>query len=325
MDYNQLLEILPGVVRSNGKPRISSNNISFTCPVCNKPGHAFINIKTYAWDCKKCNESGNLYGLLKHLGLLHLLEGTPVVYDKLKPLEKENISIEEKDLQIADKSLPPGFKRLGHKDNSIYSNYLRKRKFQGVDFNILQPGYTELISRYEDYVIIPIERDFSVKGFVARYIGNDETKKRYQNSVHTEFSKLLGLYDQITIDTRFLILVEGIFDAISVITELELHELHADMWCCCTFGKRLSHAQIELIKKTKVKFLYLLYDARDAVDDIKRAGSAARREGFAVFGCFSNSEHDPGEMSSREILECLKLAEPIERFQISKIQARKLR
>lgn len=40
-----------------------------TCPLCDDSGwHFYMNKETGQWDCKKCQESGNLFQLKKHLG-----------------------------------------------------------------------------------------------------------------------------------------------------------------------------------------------------------------------------------------------------------------
>ena len=82
---------------------------------------------------------------------------------------------------------------------------------------------------------------------------------RYRNSEGTDFSKLLGGFDEITENTREVIIVEGIFDQTNISNLLET-ETDDYLKVVCSFGNKVSDEQIELLRTTKVKRTILLYD-----------------------------------------------------------------
>lgn len=300
-----------------------SGQIISDCPFCNKKGHFYINKITFLFDCKKCNETGNLYKLLQHLGQLHLLEGNVIHYDEQikllgKPIEEVSL-----DLDIPDFKLPVGFKKLEWNLKNPYAEYLKSRKYTKGDFEFYQPGTTSLVERYDGYVIIPVTRDYQIKGFIARYVGEDENKSRYENSKRTKFSKILDGYDQLSNNTHSVIIVEGHFDKVSVNYELEL-ETTEEWKCVSTFGKKISVHQLVLLKKTNVQDLYFLYDFKDAINDIKKFGLKAGKQ-FNVYGCYLNIDKDPGDMDRNEILQALNSAQLINAYIYSVVQGNKLK
>ena len=308
---------LPNPVRKSG------NHLICTCWSCQKQDHYYYNINTGLSDCKKCQVATNIFGFLKGWGQIHLLEGNVIQYDEqIKKLERP-IESESLDLTIPDFKLPTGFIKLDWGSKNIYTEYLKSRKYTRSDFEFYSPGITSLIDRYEDYVIIPITRDYQVKGFVGRYIGKDETKLRYENSRRTKFTKLLDGYDQINNKTHSVIIVEGHFDKISVNYELELEE--TEEWKTIgTFGKKISAYQLALLKQTNVQDLYFLYDFKDAVVDIKKFGVEANRQ-FRVFGCYVDTTKDPGDMNRIEILQALNSAKPISQYIYTTVQTGRLK
>jgi hypothetical protein len=295
----------------------SGNHLICTCWSCSKENHYYFNLVNGFSDCKKCGTTANLYQFLQGWGQLSLLEGNTIHYDEA--IKKLGTTTEEEpiDQPLPDFRLPIGFKKLSWNTKNIYTEYLKSRKYTEADYQFYQPGMSNLIERYEDYVLIPITLDYSTKGILARYIGKDETKLRYQNSKRTKFGHLLDGYDQISSNIDTLIITEGHFDKISVTTELELNK--SEEWkAVSTFGKKISSQQITLLQKTNVKTLYLMYDS-DAVIDIKKYGSKLNQY-FNVLGCFSTVAKDPGNMNKGEILDTLNSAQPISSYIYGRVQ-----
>lgn len=319
MTKELLKSILGGPVGISG-----GSQFYFTCPVCNKQKHAYINFKTFLWDCKKCGTTGNLYSLLKFTNNLDLLEGERIdVQAPIKKLLSEGNESKHKLLELKKIRLPVGFKKLHYTSDNIFASYLKKRKFTNFDFQLYEPGFTELIERYRNYVIISIFQNFSVRGFIGRYVGTDENKRRYENSKNTDFSKLLGGFDEIDGNTSTVILVEGIFDKISVTNELCLFD-NEKMKCLCTWGKKVSDYQIQLLKNRNIKNICLFWDSRDAVKEIKNYGIKLSKY-FAVTACLSESVLDPAEMDAKQLLAILQAAEPIENYAHNYVQINALR
>lgn len=304
------------------------NQIISDCPWCSKEKHFYVNKGVnhkgilHGYDCKKCGVSGSVYTLLAKLNSLHLLQGHQIDHDKLNKFDFEDVvdTNDFEDYIIENKKLP-----IGSKDIDIEMDeyqYLLTRKFNEIDFELYQPKYTKIKRVFKDYVIIPIIQDYEIKGYVGRYIGNDEDKPRYRNSKDTEFSKLLGGFDEINKNTNTLILVEGYFDKISTTTELGLHYID-ELKCCCTWGKKISEYQIWLIlNKTNVKNIILMYDARDAVNDMKKIGFELDKY-FHTQIADTGFDKDPGMLSQKEFEIILQNLKKPDEFFYNKIQKKK--
>jgi len=322
------IDILLGLLIN---PKIGTKNqIICDCVFCGREKHMYIN-KGYSvkgiehgYDCKKCGKSGNIVTLLQFLGKLELLEGRDVDIKKPLPtLKKLNQTVEEEiDIEVKTIKLPIGFKKLKFSDDNKYSEYLRQRKFTELDFEIYQPGYTWK-SKLKDYVIIPITREYEVKGYVARYIGDDENKPRYLNS-QDSFSKLLMGYDEIAENTKTVILVEGSFDKVGVTTELDLHN-QEEIKCLASFGKKISDCQLYLLQIAGIENIFLCFDGRDAIKDIKNIGFKIKNQFKNILCCDTGFKFDPASSDKNMLLNILNEAKPVHQFQLDKLSKLKLK
>jgi len=290
-------------------------------PNCQKDKHFYFNFNNLFSDCKKCGASYNIFSFLKEIGRPDLIQGRQV---NIKKIELPTLATpEEKNWENPeDHKMPIGFKKcsLG-KEKNIFTKYLINRKFTEIDFNLYNPGYTNKILKYSDYVIVPIENDFSVKGFVGRYIGGKEGKLRYLNS-KSDFAKLIFGYDEIKDRTKTLIITEGIFDKISVTSSLDLH-FQEEIKCVCTFGKKISEFQKYMLKKTNIENIIMMYDSRDAVNDMKKIGFKLKND-FDVYVAYTGI-NDPGDSTKEQIVEIVNNIEIIDKFYRNKVQIPKLK
>lgn len=302
---------LQDLLEGGGKLNSQRTNYICNCPFCSKDKHFYINVNTLSWDCKKCGESGNIYKLLKHLNKTYLLGGKTIeLTESLKSIRtilEEEIDKEVKLLELPKRKLPAGWKQYKE------SAYLKGRNLTKEDFKRYNLGYTTLLSKYKDYVIIPVYDEGEVRGFVARY-GNKkvpENKLRYNNSVGTDFGKLLFGFDEIVKNkTVTVILVEGIFDKIKVDKVLRLWD-DDEVKCNCTFGKKISEYQITKLKSKGVYNVVLLYDF-DALKDIKKYGFVLENY-FSTTITYTSGKKDIDECSDEEALSVFdKLQRPKE-------------
>lgn len=299
------------------------NHIIANCPFCSKEGHFFFNINKaleknpegkykYCWDCKKCTEKGNIVKLLRKLDKLFLLEGEYVGDGDFieNPLKKLGTASEEELGLIAKEiRIPIGFKRM-------YSDpYLESRGFTEHEFNKYEIGYTNTSAKYEDYIIILFREMAKVRGFIARSrLPKEEIKAinksfkqkglkqrylRYRNSSESEFSKMLGGFEEIMITTSWVVLVEGYFDKVAVDRALALDKIQ-DMKCCFTFGKDVSKEQITKLKKRGIRGVILVQDP-DAVDYSKALGLKLQKHFDEVMIGFTGNK-DLGDSTDVEIL-----------------------
>ena len=313
VDANQIKSLL-----SNAKFG-SSNQIVSDCPFCSKKSHFYINKTTFLWICHKCQETGNLFKLLSILGQLHLLEGAPVDIELIKPLTSSEAN---KLIVAAPRRLPVGFRKCAWDDGTAQTAYLKTRKYTPEDFLLYGPGYTTLVERLENYVVIPVYNNWQVKGYIARNILDDD-RLRWSNQKGVPFAALLDGIDECSTNTESIILVEGHFDKVSVTNELELRTSES-FKSIASYGKKLTMQQIHLLEGTNAKNLYFLYDPEDAVHAIKVFGNRLKHR-FNVLGCYANTAKDPGKMTAKELLTILERAEPIENYTRNYVQIRPLR
>lgn len=242
------------------------------CPFCGKERHFYISKETQLFDCKKCGESGSVYKLLKHLDKTYLLGDATVeerkIIKSIREMREEEKEVDEVDVSpLPVRKMPVGWKV------TVASTYLRNRGITDDDCKRYNIGYTALMKKYREYVLIPIYDGGEIRAFLGRYGAKKipEGKLRYNNSRGSDFSALLFGYDEIVLnETKTVILVEGIFDKIACDKHLELWDSN-DIKCVCTFGKKISDIQIKKLMLKGVDNIVLLYDF-DALKDIKKYG-----------------------------------------------------
>src|SRR5579872_4699776 len=272
----QIRSILRGPVKKSGTHLICN------CWNCGKEGKYYYNLKNGLSDCKKCSLGFNLFQFLQGWDALWLIEGNQININNDVALIKPLIDAEVAAIKtLPDSRLPAGFKRLQYGEQNLYAKYLRDRKYTETDFQIYGPGYTNLLNKYDGYVIIPMYDGWHVKGFLARNVCSDE-EARYKNQKGVEFGHLLDGIDECTNATTTAILVEGHFDKIGITNELGLHHQDA-IKVLQSFGKKLSDVQIEKILHTNINTLFVWYDMSDAIDQIKQFGNLLKRK-IEVFG-----------------------------------------
>lgn len=216
-------------------------------------------------------------------------------------------------LEAKDKRVPLGFRR-------IYSHpYLESRGLTYLDFCNNVIGITNLESKYKDFVIFLIDPTTDLKlckGFVARNT-NKFSDKRYRNSSNADFDRLLYGFSNIDNTTNTLILVEGIFDKISV--DHFLQENNDDtIKCCATFGKKITELQLQKLISTNVSNIILIYD-QDAIEQLKTYGLRLRQY-FKVYVNNTN-EKDLGDSSYTDIVDIMNNLVPPDKYYMNKLSS----
>jgi DNA primase len=295
----------------------ASNHYIATCPCCNKPEHFYVNIKTGAWDCKKCQEAGNIYKLLFILGKdIEIVKKTVDFFTKLIPVTDDLQDEEPVDLTTQIKPLPIGFKRLTDHP------YLKDRHVLPEDYNRFRIGVTKLKQIYKDYILFSIDEGGQSRGFVGRtthtkeyVVANDV--KRYRNSKATKFGNLLFGYDLITPNTTTVIVVEGLFDVIRINNFLNVYQ-NEDLRCVASFGKKISKTQIlKLLAKGNVQKVILIYDV-DAVNQTKKYAMQLEQFFEVQIGFFANGK-DASASTDQEVFEVLSSLQKSTAFFYSKL------
>ena len=300
----------------NVEKETRSNQYISTCPFCGKPSHFYINKKNQQWDCKKCGESGGIFKLLRHLDKLYLL-GAPSVkkVDEIKSIrqiqeDEAGQNIEE--IQpLPEVKMPAGFKVFDY-----VSPYLQQRQITMEDIKHWEFGQTRIVSRFIDYLLIPIRDGGKIRGYIGRYASRHvpDGKLRYSNSLNTDFSCLLFGYDDIIEgETETVIITEGLFDAIAVTKKLNLFDDNT-IRAVCTFGKKISETQIKKLLAKKIRKVILLYDY-DALKDIRHYASLLN-EYFSVRVAIALGKKDIDECTLSEVIDVFSNLRSVNHFNL---------
>ena len=140
--------------------------------------------------------------------------------------------------------------------------------------------------------------------------GTEKLVLRYENS-RDGFSHVIGGYDNITDETDTVIIVEGMFDYISVDTKLHLYE-SPDIKCVFTFGNNMGLSQIRLLRdKPGIRNVILMYDP-DKPEMIKTVSMTLQRYFNVQIAELEDKKKDPGDATQEELLWALdNMTEPI--------------
>lgn len=281
-----------------------TNQYICDCPFCGKESHFYIDKTSQLWDCKKCGESGNIYKLLRFVDKLYLLQGATIEERETIQSVRQSLAVVDEDENEAESvTLPSVSMPVGWRIFKGGNSYLNGRGLSNAEIVRYEMGETRMFKKYQNYILVPIRDGGEVRGFIGRYAAKHvpEDKLRYNNSVGTEFGSLLFGYDEIIAgETNTVILVEGIFDKISVDRFLGLWD-GPEVKCVATFGKKISGVQINKLIAKQIRRVILLYDF-DAVKDIKRYGLELEKF-FITDITFTAKSKDIDECTPEEAVE----------------------
>lgn len=308
------------------------NLIVPTCPYCGKQGGKFgifvgaetEKKKLFMSHCFSCGHTTkDINQLLDDIGRPDLKVEETASFSPLEVPEFFGVEEDEIDDELEEVEMPEGYKRC-------YKNrYLKSRGFEFDDYDYFPVGTTrELNFKFDDYVIFPIIDNSKVVGYVSRHIWskadideyNNRAKRngkyqirRYNNSLDNDFIKLLYNYDTIIEDeTDTVIIVEGIFDVISLTRKLDLYENNR-VSVVATFGKKISDTQIYKLQSKGVRTVIIGYDS-DAMEAINKAANQLN-EYFDVYIAKIDSDgKDWDEMPYEDIYQTFSynLCTPVE-------------
>ena len=308
------------------------NLIVPTCPYCGKQGGKFgifvgaetEKKKLFMSHCFSCGHTTkDINQLLDDIGRPDLKIEETASFSPLEVPECFGVEEDEIDDELEEVEMPEGYKRC-------YKNrYLKSRGFEFEDYDYFPVGTTRGLNfKFDDYVIFPIIDNSKVVGYVSRHIWNkadiDEYNnrakrngkyqiRRYNNSLENDFIKLLYNYDTIIEDeTDTVIIVEGIFDVISLTRKLDLYENNR-VSVVATFGKKISDTQIYKLQSKGVRTVVIGYDS-DAMEAINKAANQLN-EYFDVYIAKIDSDgKDWDEMPYQDIYQTFSynLCTPVE-------------
>lgn len=308
------------------------NLIVPTCPYCGKQGGKFgifvgtetEKKKLFMSHCFSCGHTTkDINQLLDDIGRPDLKVEETASFNPLEVPEFFGVEEDEIDDELEEVEMPEGYKRC-------YKNrYLKSRGFEFEDYDYFPVGTTRGLNfKFDDYVIFPIIDNSKVVGYVSRHIWskadideyNNRAKRngkyqirRYNNSLENDFIKLLYNYDTVIEDeTDTVIIVEGVFDVISLTRKLDLYENNR-VSVVATFGKKISDTQIYKLQSKGVRTIVIGYDS-DAMEAINKAANQLN-EYFDVYIAKIDSDgKDWDEMPYQDIYQTFSynLCTPVE-------------
>jgi len=299
---------------------MGSDRLSCPNPACGKKGKFGVNLgrSPGAVHCFYCDYSSSLYKFLKKMDRLDLWSGeiSAPITEKLQAIGEKK----EENKKVSSCILPMFFQEIDH------DNYLNERGFLPEHYNLFRPGISPV---KKDYIIFQLFEGEVLKGWLARSKREKEWHKvnlenakqgleklvlRYENSTN-DFNELIGGYNDITSNTEWLIVVEGLFDKVGVDTKLQLHKLGEQTRCIFTFGDKFSDEQLGKLKQnfSNIKGVVILYDF-NTIGESKRSALRAMNY-FTTWVAEIRSDNDPGSVNREELERVfLDMKDPISYF-----------
>ena len=300
----ELIQLIDKVLKSRGQSLKKSNEYMWWSPFTqhHKP-KLQVNIQTGKWHCWVSNQGGhNLFQLLKRVGAgrqdyqtLSKLLGETTFYnnDKNTP---GNVDIK----------LPDEFKSLSEPHISIIKDhailFLKKRGITEEDILRYNLGYcTE--GPYQNRIIVP---SYDEHGKLNYFVGRDfyASTLKYKNPPIPKDVIGFDLYVNWSLP---IILVEGVFDAMSVKNN-----------SIPLFGKTILPKLYGKIVEKKVKDIFIILDS-DAFDDAIQMTEKFINEGISV-NFVKLDGQDPNDLGYKKMITKIDNSLPMDFKQIMEMK-----
>jgi len=264
----EVIQLLDKVLKSRGQSLKKSNEYMWWSPFTqhHKP-KLQVNIQTGKWHCWVSNQGGhNLYQLFKKVG---------AGYNDFKELNKllGDVSYYKKDNDTTtdDVRLPQEYKSLSDPfDTSLIKEhairFLRKRGITKEDITRYNLGYCQS-GKYNNRIIIP---SYDSKGQLNYFVGRDFYSSNFKYMNPPNVAKDVIGFDLYVNWSLPIILVEGVFDAMSVKSN-----------SIPLFGKTILPKLYNKIVENKVKDIFIILDS-DAFNDAIQMTEKFVNEGINV-------------------------------------------
>jgi DNA primase len=299
----EIVSLLDKVLKSRGQSLKKSNEYMWWSPFTqhHKP-KLQVNIQTGKWHCWVSNQGGhNLFQLFKKVGAnrqefreLAKLLGETTFYNTKDEPGKQDIK------------LPDEFKSLSEPHTSITKDhamlFLKKRGITEHDIIRYNLGYcTE--GQYHNRIIIP---SYDENGRLNYFVGRDfySSTLKYKNPPIPKDVIGFDLYVNWSLP---IILVEGVFDAMSVKSN-----------SIPLFGKSILPRLYQKIVEKKVKDIFIVLDS-DAFDDAIQITEKFVNEGINV-NFVKLDGKDPSDLGYKSMISELDNSLPMDFKQIMEMK-----
>ena len=301
----EVIQLLDKVLKSRGQSLKKSNEYMWWSPFTqhHKP-KLQVNIQTGKWHCWVSNQGGhNLYQLFKKAG---------AGYNDFKELNKllGDVSFYKKDDDTTtdDVRLPQEYKSLSDPfDKSIIKEhairFLRKRGITKEDITRYNLGYCQS-GKYNNRIIIP---SYDSKGQLNYFVGRDFYSSNFKYMNPPNVAKDVIGFDLYINWSLPIILVEGVFDAMSVKSN-----------SIPLFGKTILPKLYKKIVEKKVKDIFIILDS-DAFDDAIRMTEKFVNEGINV-NFVKLDGQDPNDLGYKKMITKINNSLPMDFKQIMEMK-----
>jgi len=242
----------------------NAQSIVTTCPICNRAKKLYLFLDTGYGKCMRCNTDFSPALLVvyitgctwqeafKVLGKVNKLKGSQ--RNQLPDLLSYKSNIKQKPQEeIKEFKMPYDFFKLvdNHTKFPEAIEYLKKRNIRAEEIIKFDLRYSPSMKR----IIIPVYTHGKCVGWQGRDITGESELPYLSPSGFKRGSALMGL-DKLNPKLDYIILSEGPFDFL---------KLSCYSNVVCSMGKQITKQQLQLIKNTKFKKIYLALDP-DAFD-----------------------------------------------------------
>jgi len=301
----EVIQLLDKVLKSRGQSLKKSNEYMWWSPFTqhHKP-KLQVNIQTGKWHCWVSNQGGhNLYQLFKKAG---------AGYNDFKELNKllGDVSFYKKDDDTTtdDVRLPQEYKSLSDPfDTSLIKEhairFLRKRGITKEDITRYNLGYCQS-GKYNNRIIIP---SYDSKGQLNYFVGRDFYSSNFKYMNPPNVAKDVIGFDLYINWSLPIILVEGVFDAMSVKSN-----------SIPLFGKTILPKLYKKIVEKKVKDIFIILDS-DAFDDAIRMTEKFVNEGINV-NFVKLDGQDPNDLGYKKMITKINNSLPMDFKQIMEMK-----
>jgi len=300
----ELIQLLDKVLKSRGQSLKKNNEYMWWSPfISHHKPKLQVNIQTGKWHCWVSNQGGhNLFQLFKRVGAARQ------DYQSLSKLLGETIytNTTKDNSGTQDITLPNEYKSLSEPHTSIIRDhallFLKKRGISSEDIKRYNLGYcTE--GEYQNRIIIP---SYDEHGKLNYFVGRDfyASTLKYKNP---PISKDIIGFDLYVNWSLPIILVEGVFDAMSVKNN-----------SVPLFGKTILPKLYQKIVEKKVKDIFIVLDS-DAFDDAIQMTEKFVNEGINVNFVKLNGK-DPNDLGYKSMISELDNSLPMDFKQIMEMK-----
>ena len=301
----ELIQLIDKVLNSKGQSLSKTNEYMWWSPfVSHHKPKLQVNIQTGKWHCWVSNQGGhNLYQLFKKAGAgyndfkeLNKLLGDVSFYKKQDDDTPDVVRLPQE-----YKSLSDPFDKSIIKEHAI--RFLRKRGITKEDIIRYNLGYCSE-GKYNNRIIIP---SYNSKGQLNYFVGRDFYSSNFKYMNPPNVAKDVIGFDLYVNWSLPIILVEGVFDAMSVKSN-----------SIPLFGKTILPKLYKKIVEKKVKDIFIILDS-DAFDDAIRMTEKFVNEGINV-NFVKLDGQDPNDLGYKKMITKINNSLPMDFKQIMEMK-----